>query len=206
MASNFSEPSSPTSSISSSIGDWVVLLFGKNRNDIDVYIEKRIPRSNAYQTNHDVDCHFCKVQEHQIKRQYRKCKEGEECPVIYRIDHCSIKDIGRIQQNNDHSHELADSYHNENGLCDEIKAAIVKILEFNPTKFPKQIQVQLTTEKEKFGLQNIPIPELKKIQGFVHRTRNKIKPQSNKVEDVVNFIMSNLIFATIHENTPFFLN
>ena len=71
------------------IVEEVGLLFGKNRNDIDVYIEK------------------------QIKRQYRKCKEGEECPVIYRIDHCSIKDIGRIQQNNDHSHELADSYHNE---------------------------------------------------------------------------------------------
>jgi hypothetical protein len=29
------------------------------------------------------------------------------------------------------------------------------ILEHNPTKFPKQIQVQLTTNKSKYGIENM---------------------------------------------------
>ena len=104
---------------------------------MDVFIEIRLPRSHAYQTNHDIYCHFCKVDDHQIKWQYRVCKAEEKCPVIYCVDYCPIIDNGPIQQKNLHYHELADSFNNENGLCEKIKATILEILEFNPTKFPK---------------------------------------------------------------------
>ena len=208
MASNFSEPSSPSSSTTSSTCEWEMLENNINNQDIGDFIETLIPRSYVYQTNHNVKCHFCvndlELVAHKIKRQYRKCQEEARCSVKYRVDYCSTKDVGRIEQSGQHSHHLAESYDNENGICDEIKSAILKILEFNPTKFPKAIQVQLTTEKEKFQIQHFSITSLVKIQGFVHRSRHKVKPKRNKVEDVINFIMSNLLFATIHTNTPFF--
>ena len=69
MASNFSEPSSSCSSMASSAGDWVVIHLCENKHNMDDYIEKCIPRSHAYQTNHDADCNFCKDDDHQIKWQ-----------------------------------------------------------------------------------------------------------------------------------------
>ena len=38
------------------------------------------------------------------------------------------KDVGRIEQNGEHTHELAESYDNENDICDEIKTAILRNL------------------------------------------------------------------------------
>ena len=46
------------------------------------------------------------------------------------MDYCEQKDVGRIEQIGEHTHELLQSYDNENGICDEIKTAILKILEF----------------------------------------------------------------------------
>ena len=54
--------------------------------------------------------------------------------------------------------------------------------------------------KSKYGIESLKIPELSQI----HRIRSKVKPKSNNIQDVVGFIMSNLYFPTIHENTPFF--
>ncbi len=208
MATNYLAPSSPTSSAGTSNYDWAILEDKKSKKDLDAYIEKFIPRSHVYQTNKNVNCYFCvndfEIENHKLKRQYRKCKDEASCSVKYRVDYCEKKDVGRIEENGEHTHDLEDAYENENGICEEIKAAILKILQFNPTKFPKQIQMQLTTEKEKFGIQHLEIPDLVKIQGFVHRSRHKVKPVSNKVDDVLEYVMRNLMFPTIHENTPFF--
>ena len=62
----------------------------------------------------------------------------------------------------------------------------------------------MTNEKSKYGIQNLKIPDLSQIQTFVHRIRSKVKPKSNNVNEVISYVMSNLYFPTIHENTPFF--
>jgi hypothetical protein len=208
---NDDRPPSPTSSTTSSSStkyDWELLESNINSTEIATYIKCNIPRTQSYQNNYNVKCYFCldelECVNHKIKRQYRLCKEGDGCEVKYRVDYCKIKDIGRIEYFGEHSHELENTYLNENGMHPDIKKAIEMILEHNPTKFPKQIQVQLTTNKSKYGIENMKIPELAQIQTFVHRIRSKVKPKSNNIQDVVAFIMSNLYFPTIHENTPFF--
>ena len=104
----------------------------------------------------------------------------------------------------EHSHELDDAYEKENGLPDEIKTAIRSILQHNPSIFPKKIRIQLTMDKAKYKIEHLEIPPLAKLQGFIHRERAKIKPVSNKIEDVISFISDHLYFPTILPNQPFF--
>ena len=101
----------------------------KQNKNLDAYMEKFIPRSHVYQTNKNVYCYFCAsdfdIVNHKIKRQYRKCRDEASCSVRYRVDYCGKKNIGRIEVNGEHTHELEDSYDNENSICDEIKVAIL---------------------------------------------------------------------------------
>ena len=125
-------PPSPTSSISSSSSsikyDWELLESGINSTEIATYIKHNIPRTQAYQNNYNVKCFFCQDEfgrvNHKIKRQYRLCKDEDGCEVKYRVDYCKIKDIGRIEHFGEHSHELENTYLNENGMHPDIKKAI----------------------------------------------------------------------------------
>ena len=62
----------------------------------------------------------------------------------------------------------------------------------------------MTNNKAKYGLENIRMPHLSQVQTFVRRIRDKVKPKSNNLKDIIEFMMSNLIFPTISEDAPFF--
>ena len=131
---NDDRPPSPSSSISSSSNkyDWELLESGINSFEYIKSIKQNIPRLQAYQNNYNVKCYFCQDEfgcvNHKIKRQYRLCKDGDGCAVKYRVDYCKIKDIGRIEHFGEHSHELVNTYLNENGIHPDIKKAIETIL------------------------------------------------------------------------------
>ena len=184
---NDDRPPSPTSSTTSSSStkyDWELLESNINSTEIATYIKCNIPRTQSYQNNYNVKCYFCldelECVNHKIKRQYRLCKEGDGCEVKYRVDYCKIKDIGRIEHFGEHSHELENTYLNENGMHPDIKKAIEMILEHNPTKFPKQIQVQLTTNKSKYGIENIKEPK--------HGGHPTLKPVYDDILSAINYL------------------
>ena len=202
---------SPTPSTSSSCSpqilkiDWEVLEESVTIEEIENFIKYSIPSSRAKQTTNKINCTFCDENSntHKMKRQYRKCNEIDECPVQYRVDSCSVINSGTIYMSKTkHFHELNEEYDNTNGIDEKIKQAILKILEYNPTKYPKKIRAQLNNEKEKFGITDLEVPPLSQIQGFVARQRSKIVQKSNKVEEAPQFIIEHVHFPTIDEDEP----
>ena len=150
-----------------------------------------------------INCTFCE-KDHKMKRTYFKCML--ECPAKYKIDYCENLDCGNIYSHDDHNHALEEEYVNNNGLAEEIKTAIRTILEHNPTLFPKKVHLQLTMDKAKYKIEHLEIPPLNKLQSFIHRERAKVKPVTNKIEDVIKFVGDHLWFPTIFPNQPFFSN
>ena len=52
--------------------------------------------------------------------------------------------------------------------------------------YPKKVRIQLTMDKAKYKIEHLEIPPLEKLQSFIHRERAKVKPVSNKIEDVIH--------------------
>ena len=205
-----SSPSSPSMSQTSSQSkyEWEILEEKISNETVKNFIKNKMPPHKIYGSQ-KINCTFCD-KSHKMKRTYYKCMVKPttlvECPSKYKIDYCEVLNHANIYMHDDHSHELDDAYANENGLDDEIKTAIRTILQHNPTLFPKKIRIQLTMDKAKYKIEHLEIPPLSKLQSFIHRERTKIKPVSNKIEDVIKFITDHLYFPTILPNQPFFFN
>ena len=159
-----------------------------------------------YQTNKKIKCLFCADGvPHTLKRQYRACKIGE-CKVKYRVDICEKINSGVISISDCvHNHPLEESYDNANGMDSKYKAIIDEIMLQNKDMYPKQILSYIINNKPRFKLTTVEVlPELKQVQGYVHRQREKEHPQNKKCSDVESYITANLLFPTIEKNQPFF--
>ena len=204
-----SMPASPSPSISSASEEWSMLYTQRASSVIQNILKTSLPRSRAYQTTGatektgKVSCHYCKSKgcdAHFLKRQYRKCLDGVNCPVRYRVDECMRENVATIEDNEEeHSHDLAGEYDHTNGLPDQFKSAIDDILKFNHDMPPKQVRSRLIN-----NLKMDDVPPLTQVRSYVYRKRQYLNPTNNLVQPVVEQIMSNLYFPTIRKDQPFY--
>ena len=91
------------SSNSSTVSEcnWTTLDSDLTSKEIKQLIASALPKSIAYQTNHDLNCRFFNdFGVHKLKQQLRKCIENEGCPVKYSVLCCEKTNIGSISKKN----------------------------------------------------------------------------------------------------------
>jgi len=143
MIENLSESSNDSNATSSLETNWSVVINDATAEKLNDYICNSIPKSSAYQTNHELYCRFClDLSRHKMKKQLRQCNQPQ-CPVKFNVLLCEKKDIGSIAQKLEHNHCLSDYYNNYNGLPEKVKTVIKNLINTNPKLIPRQIRTYL---------------------------------------------------------------
>ncbi|RNA37758.1 hypothetical protein BpHYR1_042252 [Brachionus plicatilis] len=127
---------SSNSSSGSSNSKWLTLIENVGEEDVSEYINIAIPKSKAYQTNHDLNCRFClDFSKHKMKQQLRQCSH-EQCPVKYNVLLCKKTNISNISIKHDHDHAVDQEYNNYNGLPEKVKIVVKNLVDTNPKLIP----------------------------------------------------------------------
>ncbi|CAF0908668.1 unnamed protein product [Brachionus calyciflorus] len=67
---------------------------------------------------------------------------------------------------NEHNHPIEEVYDNSVGPSQEIKAIIRRLVQDQPTIFPKQIRIYLNVNSDKLGIEGLQF-ELHQIQDYI---------------------------------------
>ncbi|RNA06618.1 hypothetical protein BpHYR1_045741 [Brachionus plicatilis] len=174
---NFDDSSNSSSGSSNS--KWLTLIENVGEEDVSEYINIAIPKSKAYQTNHDLNCRNVVMNNVQLNIMYYYAKKNN-------ISNISIK--------HDHNHAVDQEYNNYNGLPEKVKIVVKNLVDTNPKLIPRQVRTFLNNNATKLGIDDITY-EFNQIT---------MAPRKNKIEDVERYLADHLYFPTIDPNQPFF--